>query len=164
MVVPIKAIEAHVDVPDVVEIKAGQESVRLVIRTTLRNNSDESIVLHSPSRDHEHFWHVFNDKGIEIDREQGAGKGAAETKDVPLKYRSITIAAGHEFHQTRTIRVDAKSLLAGSQRCLLRGENWGQSAEAEFHTVVRPAKLTPAKGSPKRARKKKAAKKVRRRK
>lgn len=153
---PIEAIEARIDAPDVVEIKPGQKTVRLVIRTTLLNTSDETFVLHSPSRDHEHFWHVFDEDGREIDRERGRGKGGEKPPDKPLKFRSLTLAPGQECHETRKVRIDAASLLEGPSRCLLRGEIWGQSAEAEFHTVVRPAKLTPAK---KRARKKRAAKK-----
>lgn len=167
MTLPVKAIMARVDVPTIVEIKPGQKTVRLVIRTTLHNTSGEPIVLHSPSRDHEHFWHVFDENGVEIDRERGTGKGGEKASDKPLKFRSLTLTPDHECHETRTIRIDASSLLAGSSRCLLRGEIWGQSAEAEFHTVVRPAKLTPAKKrAPKRSApkkkpvKKKAAKKT----
>lgn len=160
MVVPIKAVEAGVDVPAVVEIKPGRETVRVVIRTTLLNTSEETLVLHSPSRDHEHFWHVFDEDGIEIDRERGGGKGGQKEADKPLKFRSLTLGPGQECHETRVIRIDTATLLAAPSRCLLRGEIWGQSAEAEFHTVVRPAKLKPAKkAAPKRAIKKKPAKK-----
>lgn len=156
MVLPIDAIEAEVDAPGVVEIKPGQKQVRLTIRTTLRNNSDETLVLHAPSRDHEHFWHLFDDSSRELGRERGGGKGGQDPDPSSRKFRSLTLRPGGEEHATRNIRLDAKELLARPGRITLRAEIWGQSAETEFVTVVRPARLRPAK---KKAAAKKAAKK-----
>lgn len=159
MVLPVAAIEASLDIPHLVEIKPGKTSVRIVYRATLRNTGEETRVLHAPTSDHTHFWHLFDDDLNELDRERGAGKGGEKETPNPRRFRSLTLGPGEEVHQTKTIRIDPETLLSGPNRWVLRVDLWGQSAEAEFHTVVRPARVTAAKKRPAVKRKTEPARK-----
>ena len=154
MVLPLEAIEAIVDVPGVLEVKPGAKTVRLTYRVTLRNLGQRARVLHAPSAAHAHGWHLFDEQLREIARDAAAAR-AAGSEPRARSFRGVTLGAGQELHETRTIAIDAAALAGASSRCLLRVHFWGQSAEAEFHTLFRPVKLVPAR---KKATKKTAQK------
>jgi hypothetical protein len=96
---------------------------------------------------------VFDQSRREIARVHGGKESAA-----PLgaeDFRSVTIAAGHSAHETETIELPASKLKHGRQYAV-RGEIFGQTAEAAFTVVAPPpkgeARTKPAKsgGSAKR--------------
>lgn len=160
MVVPLKRIQAHVDVPSVVEIPAEAETVEVAVRTELRNDTEDDIVLHSPDPDSAIFWHVLNEKHREILRDVGSAKVPWDPPEGVVPIVSLTLAGGHAEHETETLIIETKKLRSG-QTYTVRAEVFGQIAEAEFVAVAQPKleKLVPAKKPPakKKAPTKKAA-------
>jgi len=161
MVVPIRGIEAHVDVPQVVPFIKGEDEVTVAVRTGLTNNTENDFVLHAPDEDQEIFWHVLDERHREVQREKPEKPPSSDIEH----FRTITIAAGHSDHETETLVLQGKKLKNGGTYTV-RAEIFGQIAEAEFVAVetVPLTPLTPAKASAGKkkataAKKKPAAKK-----
>ncbi len=168
----MRSIEAEINVPDLVEVPKGAESVTLDARVTLRNAGEDDLVVQAPSRDHRHFWQVFDGNHREVLRERRSAPGRAKVQvdDGVHSYVSETIAAGHEEHATRRLELNARKLRQGDVYTV-RAEFFGHLAEARFSVVKVPAvparktakaakKKTARKKTVKRAPKKKAAKKA----
>ena len=154
----LPSIEAEIEVPSFVELPQGAESVAFDARVTLRNTGDEDVVVSAPSREHRHFWHVFDGNHREILRQRRSAPGRARVtvEDGVHSYASGTIAAGRERHASRQLELNAKKLKEGDLYTV-RAEIYGHVAEASFSVVVVPA--APARKSEKKATKKKRAKK-----
>lgn len=144
MVVPIRGIDAHLDVPQVVPFEKGADEVSVAVRTGLANVTENDLVLHAPDEDQEIFWHVLDENHREVQREKPEKPGKSDVEH----FRTITIAAGHTDHETETLVLQGKKLKNGGTYTV-RAEIFGQIAEAEFVAVetVPMAQLTPAKAS-----------------
>ncbi len=151
MVVRSRMLQAQLDAPHLVEVPRGRKTVSIDVRAEITNVSDSDYVVHAPSRNHEHFWHLLDENHREVARgTTGGAKG-----DDPGQFRGQTIGAGLSVHDSHRVELPAGKLKNG-KTYTLRSEFYGQMAEAAFIAV------SPARKAPKKAGKKvaKAAKKV----
>ncbi len=158
MVVRSRMLQAKLDAPQMVEVPRGRKTVSIDVRAEITNVSDSDYVVHAPSRKHEHFWHLLDEKNREVARgTTGGAKG-----DDSGQFRGQTIAAGLSIHDSHRVQLPAQKLKDG-KTYTLRSEFYGQMAEVDF-VAVSPAKRAPGKGKKKAAKKagaKKAAKAAR---
>ena len=154
----LPSIEAEIDVPSFVELPHGAESVTVAVRVTLRNIGEEDVVVNAPSREHRHFWHVFDGNHREVLRQRRSAPGRARVKveEGVHSYVSRTVAAGHEVNASRQLELNARKLKEGD-RYTVRAEAFGHVAEARFSVVEVPA--PPARKAKKKAAKRKTGKK-----
>ena len=161
----LKTIEAEIAVPPVVVLPRRGKTVKIDARVTLRNTGAQDVVVHARSEDDRHFWHVFDSNHREVLRERrtAPGRGRTEQEKGVHTTRTETVAAGHEVHASRRLRVDLAKLKAG-EVYTVRAEYCAHVAEARFSVVAPPtlAKLKPAKKKP--AKRKPAKKKPAKRK
>lgn len=162
----IRSIEAEIELPDVVVVPEGAESVTIDARVTLRNTGAEDVVVHAPSGDDRHFWHLFDANHREIQREKrtAPGKARAVTEEGVHSYHTETVAAGREVHVSRQLQLAAGKLRSGHVYTV-RAELFGHVGESRFTVVAAPASRAPKRATGKRsADRKKAGKKTERKK
>ena len=154
MVTPTDTIRATVDAPAVVEIPAKGDTVEIAVRAELTNTTgDTTVVLHAPSGEHQAFWHVLDENHREVQRQRAAG---AEGPPAGCEdFRSLSVQPGHPSHHTDVLTLAVKKLKAGKSYTV-RGEIFGQVAEARFITVEAPAEVAKAAKKEAKAAKKKA--------
>ena len=61
----LESVRATVDVPPIIIVKPGKETVKVEIRTELKNGGSESVVVHTPASSVAHFCHIMNDEHYE---------------------------------------------------------------------------------------------------
>ena len=152
MAVPTRMIQAKVEIPQMVLIRAGAKKVRIPVRLDLHNVSDFDYVLHSADARSEVFWHVVNENHEEVMKAwPNKGRGFAGMEN----FRSRTVAAGLTDHSTETLVLKASDLESGCTYTL-QAEIFGQACQQDFVVVMSPPKAPAAR---KRTAKKAAARK-----
>lgn len=155
MAVPSRLLEAHLDIPSVVEIPPRKKSVEVAVRAGVRNVSEHDYVLHAAG-DETVFWHVLELNQREVLRAVRSRKKAARGKYQEHPFQGLTVAAGHTAHQTETLTLDATRLEDG-KTYTVRAQVWGQPAEASFVAVQGKAAPPRKKKKAAPSEKKKAA-------
>ncbi len=160
-------IQAEVDAPAVVTLKPRAATVSVDVLAKIHNTGDHDYVVGATHPDDVHNWHVLDANHREVLRppaKRAAGAyGRRKAKVHP--HVAQTLAAGHSYHESKTLKLDTKKLKPGNTYTI-RYEYFGQIAETDFTVVpghAAPAKRKAAKKSPRKATKR-TAKKTRKKK
>ncbi len=149
-------IQAEVAAPDIVTLKPRATTVNIDVLAKITNTGEHDYVVGAAHPDEVHDWHVLDANHREILRppaKRSAGAyGRGKSKVHP--HVAQTLAAGHSYHDSKTLKLDTKRLKPGNTYTI-RYEHFGQIAETEF-TVV-PGHAAPARRAAKKKTTRKAA-------